>query len=259
MNVPTAQRAALHVSVSQVKTFMRCPRLYQYRYVLGAEREHVSSNLVFGSAVHAALAAYYVALLNGGDIVTEELVQLFVDEWDGEVASLPNLLLPDGIDAGQLKDQGIALVRVFLDDVPSVEEVLGVEQPFALDITDPTTGEVLEEQLVGALDAVVVQDGKRTVLEHKTAARRWSDDQVRWDLQAGVYLAVTDADLLRFQILVKNRTPVMQVADTFRTEASKAEALETTCRVLDAIRAGAFWPSRGWQCRSCEYASRCQR
>ena len=257
MNVPTVPRAALHVSVSQIKTFILCPRLYEFRYVLGAEREHVSSNLVLGSAVHAVLAGYYMAVLNGDELVADELVQIFVDDWDGEVATLPNLLLPDGVEADDLKDQGVALVRAFLDGVPPVDEVLGVEQPFALDIADPKTGEVLEEQLVGALDAVVIQDGQRTVLEHKTAARRWSVDQVRWDLQAGVYLAVTGADRLRFQVLVKNRTPVLQVVDTERSAAAKAEALDTVCRVLDAVRSGIFWPNRGWQCRGCEFSEAC--
>jgi len=161
------------------------------------------------------------------------------------------------VDAGQLKDQGIGLVRAFLEHVPPVDEVLGVEQPFALDVTDPKTGEVLEEQLVGALDAVAVSDGREIVLEHKTAARRWSADQVAFDLQAGVYLAVTGAERLRFQVLVKNRTPVLQVVDTARSEAERAEALVIVCRVLDAIRAGAFWPSRGWQCKGCEFRRRC--
>ena len=95
MNVPTTQRAALHVSVSQIRTFQICPRRYQFRYVLGATPEHVSSNLVLGSAVHSALAGYYLALVNGDPIVGDELVQTFVDEWDGEVATLPNLHLPD--------------------------------------------------------------------------------------------------------------------------------------------------------------------
>ena len=82
----------------------------------------MSSNLVLGSAVHAALAGYYLALINGDVIVADELVQIFVDDWDGEVATLPNLLLPDGVEADDLKDQGVGLVRAFLDGVPPVDE-----------------------------------------------------------------------------------------------------------------------------------------
>ena len=48
---------ALHVSVSQVKTWLRCPRQYELRYVRGAEPEVVPTALAFGSAFHGALAA----------------------------------------------------------------------------------------------------------------------------------------------------------------------------------------------------------
>ena len=196
-------------------------------------------------------------MINRDAIVADELVQIFVDEWDCEVATLPNLLLPDGVEADDLKDQGVGLVRAFLGGVSPVDEVLGVEQPFALDIADPTTGEVLEEQLVGALDAVVIQEGTRTVLEHKTAARRWSADQVRWDLQAGVYLAITDATSLRFQVLLKTTKPGYVSYDVTRGEEAGSEALLVVCRVLDAVRAGIWWPKRDWQCKGCEYRRRC--
>jgi CRISPR/Cas system-associated exonuclease Cas4 (RecB family) len=40
------KRAELHVSASQIKTWLMCPRKYQYRYVLGLQPEHRSGNLV---------------------------------------------------------------------------------------------------------------------------------------------------------------------------------------------------------------------
>jgi len=51
-----------------------------------------------------------------------------------------------------LKAQGMALLKVFYESVyrnPPV--VVGVEVPFAVDIYDPVTGEVLEELLLGGL------------------------------------------------------------------------------------------------------------
>ncbi len=34
--LPVAERAELHVSVSQIKTWLLCPKKYFFRYVLGA-------------------------------------------------------------------------------------------------------------------------------------------------------------------------------------------------------------------------------
>jgi len=208
-------------------------------------------------AVHEALAAFYVALKCDATIVVDELVDAFSDAWERELEGDVPLLLPDGKTAGDIKDQGVGLVEVFAANVRVPDEVLEVESAFALDIEDPKTGLLIEEQLVGYLDAVVVSGGKTILLEHKTSARRWSQDQLDYDLQSSVYLAVTDADSLRFQVLLKQRTPSMAVYDVTRTDAEKNEAIEIVCRVLDAIRAGVWWPNRGWQCRTCEYRRRC--
>ena len=56
-------REGLHVSVSQIKCYLRCPRQYWFRYVIGAEPEFMPANLVLGSAVHEGLAAFYRSVM----------------------------------------------------------------------------------------------------------------------------------------------------------------------------------------------------
>ena len=60
-----APRTTLHCSVSQIRTYGSCSQKYMWRYVLGAEAEHRSPNLVLGSAVHEALARFYTLLQRG--------------------------------------------------------------------------------------------------------------------------------------------------------------------------------------------------
>lgn len=43
------------IDATKVKTFMRCPRLYFYQYVLGWKSARPNLNLIYGEAVHAAL------------------------------------------------------------------------------------------------------------------------------------------------------------------------------------------------------------
>ena len=46
-------------------------------------------------------------------------------------------------------------MRVFHGQAERPAKVVAVEEPFSIEIYDPVTGVVLEERLVGVLDAVV--------------------------------------------------------------------------------------------------------
>ena len=249
--------AELHVSVSQVKTYLACPRKYELRYVLGIPPETRALNLVFGSAIHEGLAAYYVALKENTEPAREMVLSTFNDSIDEALLDQPPVLLDDDENAGTLKDKGVALLGVFLEHVEKPDKVLAVEQPFAVDLVDPRTGHMVEEQFTGVLDALVEVEGHQVILEHKTAAKKWSQDQLDYDLQAGAYLAAIPATCVRLQCLLKTKTPSLDIQDLLRSASQKNEAIDVICRVLDAIRAGAFWRNRGWACRGCEFEKQC--
>ena len=61
-------RNELHVSYSQISTYLNCSLLYKFRYVENRPQEQVSIALPFGSAVHAAVALYYRSLKAHGRI-----------------------------------------------------------------------------------------------------------------------------------------------------------------------------------------------
>ena len=71
-----------YVSFSAIRTFQSCPLKYRFRYVDGLLEEQVSSSLIFGSALHAALECYYTGLLEDGrapDIV--QLLDAYDQSW----------------------------------------------------------------------------------------------------------------------------------------------------------------------------------
>ena len=174
-------REGLHVSVSQVKTYLRCPRQYFFRYVVAAEPEFVPRNLVLGSAVHEGLAAFYRSVMETSES-PEQDVGLAALHATLEAAKKNRVPLEEGED--DLEAVGTGLLRVFYETVyqdPAV--VVGVEVPFAIELHDPVTGEVLEERFVGALDLVIREGEKHVVVEHKTAAKKWSQDQIQHDIQ----------------------------------------------------------------------------
>lgn len=259
MSSLTELREGLHVSVSQIKCYLRCPRQYLFRYVLGAEPEFTPANLVLGSAVHEGLAAYYRSVMETGDSPEQDVCKA---AFHGCLVGFRKNKLPikdgEGIEA-----QGEALLKVFYETVyqdPPI--VVGVEVPFAVELHDPFSGEILEERLVGALDLVLEQNRKNIVGEHKTAAKKWSKDQIKNDGQLSAYkLVARNLGLgevgLRLQVLTKTKVPKMIVENTDRTDRDERDFLETVVGVLRAIDAQVFFPIRNGMCGGCAFQKRC--
>lgn len=256
----------LYTSVSQLKCWLRCPRMFELRYVRGVFPAFVPVNLAFGSAIHEALASYYGELKSTGVPLRRDLVlDVFRGGWakaiDGDV---PLQADEDGDDQGQVIERGVSMLHAFYEHASRAPPftVEAVEHGFTVPLHDPDTGEVRDEQLVGTMDLVIVEEGRRVVVEHKTAARKYGEDQLRFDLQVSGYkLAAREAGLgevgLRFQVLTKTKIPAVQIADVHRDDQDEADFVRTAVGVLRALDAGVSYPVRGWGCRSCPYAHAC--
>lgn len=259
----------LYVSVSQIKCWLKCSRQYVLHYVRGVEPAFIPTPLAFGSAFHEALAAFYSELKNTrAPLDREPARDVFRDAWD-RAASGPVPLQTDeddDVSVSALTDKGIAMLDAFLEfaEEAAMQQVVeAVEQPFAVSIHDPDTGEVLEEALVGTVDAVVRENGHRVLLEHKTAARRMGRDQLDFDPQPTAYkyaartMGLGDVGV-RYQVVTKTKSPAIQIEDVVRGAQDEDDLLRTALGVLRSIDAGVDFPVRGWQCRSCAYAHACK-
>lgn len=250
-------REALHISASQIKTFLMCPEKYRHAYVLRTPPSYRPSALAFGSAVHETLATFYGHLMEVGEVMAaDNLVETFESAWTGQVAG-DDILFGEKESAEILADTGKAMLRAFHKDGIRPAEVIGVEVPFSI----PVPGR--EEQMVGAFDLVARSDGGQTlIIEHKTAARRWSEDQLRWDIQGTVY-AWTAAELglgeveIAYQVLLKTAKPAVAVHPVVRAGSDIDEMFKVVVGIMRAVEAEAFWPCRGWACATCQYAHVC--
>jgi hypothetical protein len=259
----------LYISVSQIKTWLRCPRQYVLHYVRGIEPAFIPTALAFGSAFHEAAAALYLEAKTTGEPLRLEYVNdVFRDAWDqASSGPVPLQADEDGEDnSDELASKGIAMLAVFHEyavDALVHQVVESVEQPFAVSIFDPDSGEVLEEQLVGTVDLVVREGDRRVIVEQKTAARRYGPDQLRYDIQPTAYklaarLGGTGAVGVRYQVVTKTKKPTLQVEDVSRDAKDEDDLLRTVLGVLRSIDAGVDFPIRGAQCRTCPYAHGCK-
>ena len=182
----------LYISVSQLKAYLTCPAFYFHKYVWGDPPAFLPVSLVFGSAVHEALAAHYMELkTTGGPLRRDLLAEVFMDAWGkGTRGQVPvQVDEDDSTDLGVLADKGVGMLRVFHENAiskpsPTVE---AVERRFEVEIHDPDCGEVLEEKLVGVIDLIALEDGRRFIWEHKRAAKRYAADQLAHDVQPTAY------------------------------------------------------------------------
>ncbi|MCA9670680.1 MAG: PD-(D/E)XK nuclease family protein [Myxococcales bacterium] len=255
-------RSEPHTSVSALTCFLRCPRQYRYRYIDRVTPEHRADTLVFGSAIHAALAAFYRTLQSGRSPTAKSMRHTFLIALDVEVRRADPPILYRSHDLDALRRLGLEMLDVFHVGALRPRRVLGVEQAFSIALVDDY-GMPIPVRLVGAFDAVIETDRVR-VVEHKTAARRWSSSQLEHDLQlsayslAAPYMGLGNAGL-QLNVLLKTKTPKLVVHRPERGARAHAEFIEIAQSVLRAVDAGVDHPLRGWHCRGCCYRQRCTR
>jgi len=256
----------LIVSVSQLKTWTMCPRKYELHYVRGLPPAFKPVALAFGIAFHAAVGRYYSGIQSKGEAPTLEVIaQTFRDSWQVQLEEkTPPLQVDEEEDLGGIVDLGIKMLGVFHTHAAGrVVQVDSIEEPFAVDLHDPESGEILEEKLVGFFDLVLREQERRVVVELKTSARRYTQDQVAFDLQPSAYKFATEemgwaGATLRYAIVTKTKSPVVQEEELLRGPLARDDFLRTAVGVLRAIDAGVSFPLRGWQCRTCPFKVPCE-
>jgi len=259
-------RQELHVSKSQLRTFLMCPQKYCYQYVMGKEWERKSVALVLGSAIHNAVADYYLSLANGGSpLSVGEIQDSFIHTWTLDSKG-DTPLDYNGKSEDDLLDLGKRMLEVFTEEIKP-RNIEAIELPFSVPICDPGTGEVLPVKLVGAFDLIESdEDGNRSIIELKTAARKWSDGQVETELDPIVYSYAFQEmgystngseTLVRFDVLVKTKKPTLETYFTTKGEKDHRKMLSLFTKVLRAIESGNFYPIHGWQCNGCPFERRC--
>lgn len=257
-----AEADTLHVSFSQVSTYLLCPEKFNQAYVKGRTPSHRAGNLIFGSAVHEALAWYHEHLkTESTKPPLPDLLAVFDREFQAATAGAVPVMWDDE-GAAPMAQKGRDLLALYYETA-TPHRVLAVEQGFSIPRIDPDTGTVEEEVLTGVVDLVEQDaDGTVWVTELKTAARRFDDARLRFDHQMSVYTAARKAlgfpdAKLRFRVLLKTKKPAIETYEILRDEFQVAETGRVLAQVLRAVDAGIFYPLRGWQCSGCPYRLAC--
>lgn len=240
-----------HLSVSQVTTYLTCPRKYRFRYVDRLEPERVSIDLVFGRAVHSALAWF---VEEGASAEHELLARTFRADFQAE-RMVPRVDY-DEKDPAALAALGESLVRAA---APVVRELRpkAAETKVEVELVEPHTGRGLGIPLLGYVD-LVLEDG---LGEIKTASRKTGPSNYLFQLAAYRYAWRRQHQVVpRFQLveLVKTKAPSVVVLEVNVTDRDERWFLEVASAVLDSLRREAFHPIPNYLCSRCEYRRTCR-
>ena len=259
----------LHISYSQIFTYLACSLKYQFRYVVGRPPERIGVSLPFGTAVHKALERYYRAFADGWIERLSIVQEFFEDVLTVKLAEKQGLIvfgksIPDKDSAIVM---GRAMLQKFYDSIDlSGWRLVDVELPLTARLFTQT-GAPTGFELVGCIDLLLqAPQGELVIIDHKTAARAKVQADVDADLQMSVYSYLLAANRYifpkatvqcRYDVLRKIKTPKLEHYHTHRSADDRKRLAKIAAGVLDGIEAGVFVPNRGWMCSDCEYADAC--
>jgi hypothetical protein len=257
-------RAIPHLSVSQLKTYIQCPKKHRLQYIERIAPAFRPIALAFGTAWHTVIGHHLSHSTREEPVSREELRDLLRQSFEAEVMKdgIPVLFDNEDGNLGTSIDLGIRMLDVFLDKVPLPDKVLGVEVPFVLELAHPVTGEIASLPLIGAIDAIVMEGGASGLWELKTGAKKWSADQLEYDPQPTAYAMAArelgyDDPALTLLVTTKGKEPQVQIERLVRHRADKQELAETALTMLHAVNAGIDYRVRGWGCKTCAHAGVC--
>lgn len=257
----------LHISYSQIRTYLTCPRRYRYQYVMALKWETTPSGLVFGKAMHEAVALYYRQKKEQRNATHGDMLDIYRTIWDKESKRAP-VSYKKGETADTLLKQAIWLLEVFIKHVRP-GKIEAVEMPFSVDIVPPSGDKPIPCKLRGVFDLVESDDeGNLIISELKTAAKRQNEEEYDSHHQATVYsyalkmLGFTTSGkktLVRYDVLLKTKKGEFERYFVVKTDKDYQRIIPTIQDILRSIEQEIYYPREGWYCKDCPFKSACDK
>jgi len=249
-----------YLSYSATRTFQACPLKYRFRYIDGVPESCTSSSLVFGSAIHAAIEAYFQALLVGGSLPDlDALMATYLQCWQANQTEQIQFGSSESVDSLQQLAQRMLAKFLASELVQPEGRIIGIEEELRGELVPGVP------DLLGRVDLLLETDEHVVIQDFKTARSAWSSEQAEESAeQLLLYgdlvrrLVPGKSLKLRFAVITKTKEPKVQVLDA-EFDAERLDRTKAVFRaVWSAIQAGHFYPSPSpMTCSGCGYRSQC--
>jgi Holliday junction resolvase-like predicted endonuclease len=189
-----------------------------------------------------------------------EALEMYTQDWRATSGSEP--IKYGQLDAAGVEEQGRGLIQIAWDNIDPAGKVLQVGEVFCVPVIHQ--GKFLAKPLVGEFDLVVEKDGKPLVIDWKTSATRWAKTKADKSLQATAYSWAyqqkhgVNPDI-RFDVAVKNKTPVFESHTTSRDQDSWALLGSLVAKAEAIVEHQLYYPSlESFACGDCAFKGACE-
>jgi CRISPR/Cas system-associated exonuclease Cas4 (RecB family) len=242
-----------HLSYSQIRTYLICPRKYQYAYI---EQVPVPLNdkLLLGTVFHSVLEWYFTARLAGSMPGLDETDACFADSFQ-RLRGAQAVRWDDSPE--RVSRRGHAFVQHFFHELAPRFDPLMVEK----ELTAPLDNQPVE--LRGVIDLV---EKDLSITDFKTATARWSANRVRHArLQMQIYNYLFEKNFgnansqQRFCVVYSRRGQSVhsQLLEVAAGSDDREHLFQVIGYVADGIQAARFPRNEGFRCGFCEYRDVC--
>jgi len=261
-------RDGLHISYSQLTTYVMCPRKFEFQYVRGLAPAFVSVSLPFGSTIHHTLAVLYQSLqIQHQAPSVKELQELFADQWQTVQQQQGDQVRLQGKESwDSLQELGLQMISAYLEHAQKLRMLSGERVVF---IELGLRGVLDTMDFIGIIDLLLQDEHNPNhfyIIDHKTATRRYDETKIVTDQQLTAYQWLVhesgylpaEAELsLCWDVLLKQKTPTVERYTTIRSKQNELTFLTTARTILPAIEHEIFYPNPSWLCRDCGYRHLC--
>ncbi|HTS14665.1 MAG TPA: ATP-dependent DNA helicase, partial [Candidatus Sulfotelmatobacter sp.] len=245
---PVRPSAPRELSFSQLDSYLTCPAQYRYRYVTGLPTPSHHA-LVYGSALHAAVAAYHLSERRGRPLDEPTLLAAFGDHWRAE-GFLSRAHEDARYAAGQAALRRFRTDRLASGDPPPT----AVEASFSVRLG--------EDRLRGRYDRLDAGPAGTVITDYKSGDvpdLRRARQRARDSLQLALYALAYEAETGALPAVVQLHFLTSQTIGAVAPEPARlARARARLTTAAAGIRRGAFEPTPDpMTCAGCPFREIC--
>src|SRR5881392_3871291 len=219
-------------SYTQISQYLTCPRRYRHRYLDGWKEKDTRAAMLFGRVFERALAAFFLH---------QDAAAVLFQEW--KFYQDQKLEYSHGDTWDRMLEQGIQLLDRFCQ-----EDRVRIRQPrrnLQIKFVRPLSD---QNEFVAFIDAIGQLDGRRSLIEWKTTASRYSeapDGLLALDPQLVCYSWMTGIADVAMVVFVRKRLVEVQYLHTTITDAQREEFGQLVENTIRQIESGYFLPHSG--------------
>lgn len=238
-----------HISHSQLELYDKCARAWEFRYIKQI-RTPSSPALVLGDCYHRTIESNFkFKLSKGEDIDLDFIPDIFKKHWDTILANTE--IIWDDENPTRTRDIGISLACKYVEDVAPTIYPEYVER-------------WIESEIAGVKFVIRIDliDMHSSVIDHKTANKRYNQKDVDNDMQASACAFALKRPVIFYNhVAVKTMKSNIQILKTYRTQDDINWWVEKAEATINVMKSGYYPPrTQGWYCdqRYCDFYDRCR-